>query len=487
MPHSQYVFRPNTLYYGDCLEVMKQWEAGCVDLIYLDPPFNSKADYNVIYGKDQKGMPLDERAQFFAFGDTWYWNDNADRRVREISGAIKHPAHRAIKGLTEMLPETGMLAYLVYMAERIAEMKRVLKDNGSIYLHCDPTASHYLKTVMDCVFGADNFRNEIVWCYPPTGKGPKYGFHRKHDVIFYYGKSESGVFNRPYTAMTEATKKAYSAVDKDGRRYSKAHGKVTYLDEIKGRPVPSWWPDCSSGSHMSNKEKTGYPTQKPLALLKRIVKASSNKNDIVLDPFCGCGTTAEAALKLGRRLVGIDISPYAITRICRDRLKQVGDVEARGLPNDMDGARKMAKDDPFLFEQWAVTTLPGFEPNEKQSGDGGIDGRGLLLHPPHGESRICVAQVKSGNFTPDSLRALLSKVTGGHASIGIFVTMEKMGNSTTARACVADAGQLHEGAKTFDRLLFWSMEEHFAGRKLHLPAMAHPHTGKALQDMIPAG
>ena len=487
MPHSQYVFRPNTLYYGDCLEVMKQWEAGCVDLIYLDPPFNSKADYNVIYGKDQKGMPLDERAQFFAFGDTWYWNDNADRRVREISAAIAHPAHRAIKGLAEMLPETGMLAYLVYMAERIAALHRVLKDTGSIYLHCDPTASHYLKTIMDCVFGAKNFRNEIVWCYPPTGKGPKYGFHRKHDVIFYYGKSESGVFNRPYTAMTEATKKAYSAVDKDGRRYSKAHGKVTYLDEIKGRPVPSWWPDCSSGSHMSNKEKTGYPTQKPLALLKRIVKASSNKNDIVLDPFCGCGTTAEAALKLGRRLVGIDISPYAITRICRDRLKQVGDVEARGLPINMDSARKMAKDDPFLFEQWAVTTLPGFEPNEKQTGDGGIDGRGLLLHPPDGKSRLCVAQVKSGNFTPDSLRALLSKVTGGHASIGIFVTMEKMGNSRTARACVADAGQLHEGAKTFDRLLFWSMEEHFAGRKLHLPAMAHPHTGKALQDMIPAG
>jgi len=220
--------------------------------------------------------------------------------------------------------------------------------------------------------------------------------------------------------------------------------------------------------------------------LERIIKASSNAGDIVLDPFCGCGTTAEAAYKLERKLIGIDISPYAITRICRDRLKHAGDVETRGLPNDMDTTREMAEADRFLYEQWAVTTLPGFEPNEKQTGDGGVDGLGLLLNPPKDERGRCVVQVKSGGYSPDSLRALLSKITGGYASIGIFVTMEKMGDTKTARECIDNAGQLREGAKTFNRMMFWSMEEHFAGARLHLPAMAHPRTGKPLQEAIPA-
>ena len=233
-------------------------------------------------------------------------------------------------------------------------------------------------------------------------------------------------------------------------------------------------------------ERLGYPTQKPLALAERIIKASSNKGDIVLDPFCGCGTTAEAAYKLGRKLIGIDISPYVITRVCRDRLKHAEGISIQGLPTDMDSTREMAEADRFLFEQWAVTTLPGFEPNDKQTGDGGIDGRGFLLNPPTDEKGRCVVQVKSGGFTPDNLRALLSKITGGYASMGIFVTMDKIGDTKTVHDCVANAGQFTEGAKTFDRMMFWSMEEHFARVQIQLPAMAHPRTGKALQEMIPA-
>jgi len=479
MRHNQYVFRPNTLYYGDCLNVMRRWDDDSVDLIYLDPPFNSNANYNIIYGKDQKGMPLDERAQFVAFGDTWHWGFDAAERVRSIKNAVGHPAHKAIFGLSEMLPEGGMLAYLSYMAERVAEMKRVLKATGSIYLHCDPTASHYLKTVMDGVFGADNFRNEIVWCYSSTSQAQRW-YPKKHDIIFWYSNGGAWTFNADDIRIPFS-----KPLVKHGKTWKSAPKDVLAKRTEKGKVVESWWSDVFPLNSMA-KERLGYPTQKPLALLERIIKASSNAGDIVLDPFCGCGTTAEAAYKLGRKLIGIDISPYAITRICRERLKQAGDVETRGLPNDMNTTREMAEADRFLYEQWAVTTLPGFEPNEKQTGDGGIDGLGLLLNPPQGEKGRCVVQVKSGGYSPDSLRALLSKITGGYASIGVFVTMEKMGDTKTARECIDNAGQLREGAKTFNRMMFWSMEEHFAGARLHLPAMAHPRTGKPLQEAIPS-
>ena len=223
-----------------------------------------------------------------------------------------------------------------------------------------------------------------------------------------------------------------------------------------------------------------------LALLDRIVKASSNEGDVVLDPFCGCGTTAEASYKLNRKFIGIDISPYAITRICRDRLKHASGISIQGLPTDMETTRDMAKNDPFYFEQWAVTTLPGFEPNDKQVADGGIDGRGFMLNPPQDEKGRCVVQVKGGGFTPDSLRALLSQITGGYASLGIFITLEKVRDTPTVRNCIASAGHFNEGAKKFNRMMFWSMEEHFMNAKLQLPAMAHPRTGKALHEMIPS-
>ena len=465
------VFKPNTLYHGDCLDVMNGWEAGCVDLIYLDPPFNSNANYNIIYGKDQAGKPRDEPAQFTAFKDTWFWNVPARNRVDEISRAAGHPAHKAIKGLAEMLPETGMLAYLVYMADRIAAMHRVLKNNGSIYLHCDPTASHYLKTILDCVFGAENFINEVIWYYKNASRGKK-TMAKSHDVIFWYAKGNKYTFRREHILQPYESGMTEWRYKKMGKKPPK--GKTP--DDVI--TIPSL--------NTMDKERLGYPTQKPLTLIKRIIEASSNEGDIVLDPFCGCGTTAEAAYQLGRELIGIDISPYAITRICSERLKDAVGLTVQGLPTDMKTTRAMAEDDRFSFEQWAVTTLPGFEPNDKQTGDGGIDGRGYLLNPPGDETGRCVVQVKSGGFTPDNLRALLSKITGGYASMGIFVTMDKMPDTPTARECVVNAGQFKEGAKVFDRLRYWSMEEHFANLPLHLPAMAHPRTGKALQEAIPS-
>ena len=473
MLRKQLVFRPNTLYHGDCLDVMNGWEAGCVDLIYLDPPFNSNANYNILYGKDRAGKPRDEPAQFTAFKDTWFWNAEAGERVRKISRAAAHPAHKAIKGLAEILPETGMLAYLVYMADRIAEMHRVLKDTGSIYLHCDPTASHYLKIVLDEIFSRKNFQNEIVWWYS-WGVHIARRWNRKHDIILFYSKNYKRLFFDGNRVRVPYRKGSMMTTDK---KWNKSYNEAGKLPEDVF--------DIPTINAMS-KERLGYPTQKPIALLERIITASSNEGDVVLDPFCGCGTTAEAAYKLGRKLIGIDISPYAITRVCRDRLKHAQGVSIQGLPTDIKSTREMAEDDRFLFEQWAVTTLPGFEPNEKQTGDGGIDGRGYLLNPPDDEEGRCVVQVKSGGYTPDHLRALLSKITGRHASMGIFVTMDKMRDTKTARECVVDAGQFKEGAKTFNRMMFWSMEEHFAAKPLPLPAMAHPRTGKALQETIQA-
>ncbi|MDD9885034.1 MAG: site-specific DNA-methyltransferase, partial [Gammaproteobacteria bacterium] len=271
MLREQHVFRPNTLYHGDCLEVMKRWEAGCVDLIYLDPPFNSNANYNILYGKDSAGKARDEPAQFTAFKDTWFWNADAGRRVQEISRAAAHPAHRAIKGLAEMLPETGMLAYLVYMAERIAALHRVLKDTGSIYLHCDPTASHYLKTIMDCVFGAKNFRNEIVWYYFKPHSS-KVNYPKNYDNVLFYTKSNRYSFNHEATLFEydEKSVKRYDKTDKHGRKYKKYFAKdgverIAYLKS--GRSDNVFKIPFIQGT---SKERLGYPTQKPIALLKRI-------------------------------------------------------------------------------------------------------------------------------------------------------------------------------------------------------------------------
>ncbi len=488
--------KPNTLYHGDCLDIMRDWvktyPAGCADLIYLDPPFNSNANYNILYGKDQTGKPLDERAQFIAFNDTWYWGGEAAERVKDITNAVAHPAHKAIFGLAEMLPEGGMLAYLSYMAERLAVMRDLLKDTGSIYLHCDPTASHYLKTIMDCVFGGKSFRNEIIWSYPASPSTATKDFPRKHDTVLRYVKSGDFVFNANDVRIP------YSESSIQRSKYPANKSTILAGTEIKlhasGKIPPTVWDDIQQ-TYRYRSEALGYPTQKPLALLERIVAASSNKGDLVLDPFCGCGTTAEAAWKLGREFIGIDISPFAITRVCKERLKEAGEVSVMGLPADLRSARELVKSDPFAFEHWAVSLLEGYAPNDKQTGDRGIDGRGRLLNPPVGEDGKaekgrCIAQVKGGKPSADALRAFLSQIAGGAFSMGVFITLEKQKMTPTMREVVGKAGKFQPqgGVKIYDRIVFWSIEEHFNDSKPELPGMTHPFTGKALsQQKIPTG
>ena len=310
-----------TIFTGDNLDVMRGIDSQSVDLIYLDPPFNSNRNYSA---------PIGSRAAGAAFKDTWTLDDVDEAWHGEI--ADRDPALYATIGAARLTHSKGMQSYLTMMAVRMLEMRRILKPTGSIYLHVDPTASHYLKCLMDSIFGRENFGNEIVWCYKGSNSPTKARFNAKHDSILFYRSNES-TFHNQYLDYGAATLKQYNRVDSEGRRYRmhsyRADGseRRLYLDQAKGIPVSSWWTDINSfGTATQSKERTGYPTQKPLALLERIIKASSNPGDIVLDPFCGCATTCVAAEKLGRRWLGIDLSSLAVGLVRTRLSKECGDL-----------------------------------------------------------------------------------------------------------------------------------------------------------------
>ena len=476
------MLQTDALYYGDCLEVMRKWPSRCVDLIYLDPPFNSKANYNVLFGAGKTGREKIDLAQLTAFTDTWQWNEDAQQRVELIENAVDHPAHLAISGFSKMHPNgSGMLSYLSYMALRLAEMRRLLKTTGSIYLHCDPTASHYLKIIMDEIFGGKNFRNEIVWCYSNSGRS-RNKFTSKHDIILFYSKTKAAQFDYVLPVSEKYINSHYWQTDKKGNRcrirVDAGKTRIYYPDE--GMTCNDWWADIPSLNSVA-KERLGYPTQKPLALLDRIIKASSNADDLVLDPFCGCGATIEAAHRLNRKWMGIDISTYAIEVIRRERMNDM-EIPVYGVPKDLKAAKYFAQTKPFDFEKWAVTRIRGFAPNTVQRGDGGIDGRGMI-HDPTLEERLCIAQVKGGKPSVNDLRAFCGSLTGGKAAMGIFITLKKW-NSPTVRQCIADTGKLAIGATEYNRLVMYSIDEHFNHIKPNLPAFAHPRTGEAMQEEL---
>jgi len=468
--------KPNTLYYGDCLEVMKDWPDACADLIYLDPPFNSNANYNILFGnKKANNGGKHDLAQAVAFTDTWEWNEETGRRIKQIKRTLNHRARGAVIALDSFYQSgTGMLAYLVYMADRINAMYPLLKDSGSLYLHCDPTASHYLKMILDDVFGVQNFRNEIVWAYR-TGGASKKRFARKHDVILFYGKTPAHVFNpQSEKSYTKSASRKAGTVNYGGGEAEFYEDSSGVYNIVNMRDV---WDIPYIGS--TDKERLGYPTQKPLALLERIIEASSNPGDVVLDPFCGCGTTIHAAINLKRKFAGIDISMYALDVIQKKRLKNMR-FAIDGVPAEMSAAEDMARKRPFAFEKWVIHCIPGFVSNNKQRSDGGVDGWAMLLNAPDGESGMCIAQVKGGKPSVDAIRAFAGKLSAGYASVGVFITLRKW-DTPTVRKCVESAGKLKQGASEFNRLVMWSVEEHFAGARPPLPTLADPQTGLEMQ------
>ena len=476
----------NSLHYGDNLHILRQWPDNWVDIVYGDPPFNSKQQYNQLYALEADTANKGTRAASLkAFDDTWHWSADAQARVDELTGMVASPIAKAIGGLHQILGDCGMMAYVSYMALRLLELHRVLKPTGSIYIHCDATASHYLKLLMDGIFGPKNFRNEIVWCYPPGGQGPKLAFHRKHDIILFYGMAEKeGVFHRPYTALTEAAVKKFNKRDEAGRAYKEYPGGRSYLDASPGRAIPSWWSDIPSLGQTQSKERLGYGTQKPLALLERIIGASSNEGDIVLDPFCGCGTTVVAADTLKRSWVGIDINPAALDVIKTQRFPGRS-IPTYGVPADLASARRLAGENRRHFEIWAINLIPGLAPNERGGADGGIDGIGNTLETPDGDfTKIVLGQVKSGKFSLSQLRDFLHVVQRENAVMGVYITLEDV-TSSAARNEVAKFGNVQIGNHVFPRVQFYSVERWFHERLPRLPDMINPYTGKPLQRALP--
>ena len=405
-----------------------------------------------------------------------------------------------------------------------------MKPTGSLYLHCDPTASHYLKVVMDAIFGAKGFRSDITWRRTrPKGLAFR-GYPNSADQLLYYSQSDAFTWNRPFAPHDPAyVAKFYRHVEPGtGRRYrldnlanpNKDRPNLTYeflgvrrvwrwtrermqaaydagrvvqlkpgrvprykryLDEMPGTPVDTIWEDVKSVQPHAA-ERLGYPTQKPVALLERIIKASSNPGDLVLDPFCGCGTTVAAARQLGRQWAGIDISPVAVD-VIRERLADPS-IPAYGMPADLAAAAKLAAERPFDFEAWAVTRLQGFVPNTRQVGDGGVDGRATLWEPPEGlDSRLALAQVKGGKFSLSMLRDFGGVLERDGAALGCYVTLEPV-RTAAARAEAAAKGTVTVGGATYPRLQPWSLAAHFDGRPPALPLMADPYTGRPLQPRM---
>ena len=445
---------PNRLYFGDCLEIMAEYIPDeSVDLIYLDPPFNSKRIYNAFIGG----------AQWVAFDDTWRWYEAIDDFHAVASDVSLAPT---VEGLRTILGEGGELAYLSYMANRLRECRRALKPTGSIYLHCDPTMSHYLKIVMDGVFGKKNFRNEVIWHYRKWSTG-KYAFQKNHDVLFFYSRTDSRArtFNQLFMPRAESTRKRFgnkriiSGYDEAGQRLP----SQVAAEDSQGVRLDDVW-DINRVPPI----KQLYPTEKPLALLERIIKASSQPGDVVFDPFCGCGTTIHAAQNLGRRWIGIDVCVQAckvIQRRIEGHFDSLWDnIEFVGMPMTLEDAKALAAYDPFKFERWAASLAPGMEANKKQRGDRGIDGRGRLPIRK-GVFVDVVSQVKAGNSNPSQVQAFNEARRQARAELGIFICFAEKVTDGMRNAAV----NAHKYLDKWPVIQIYTIEDYFAGILPDLP------------------
>jgi len=473
--------KTNVLYFGDNLEILRNREYfpdECVDLIYLDPPFNSKRDYNILF-KENSGV--ESEAQIKAFTDTWHWTQKAEDTYHDI--VVKGPLKvgQLIGALHDAIGHNDVMAYLVMMTARLIELHRVLKPTGSLYLHCDPTASHYLKLVLDQIFGPANFLREIVWAYGTPSGGRVAGAKpvKGHDTILayakYYGQHTYNKLYLPYSDKYISERFTY--VDGAGRTYRtrRREGIMTrqYLDESKGMPLSDTWTDIKQlyAYHLVKRrqEELGFETQKPLALLERVIKANSNEGDIVLDPFCGCGTAVVAVQKLKRRWIGIDITHLAIA-LMRNRLKDSFNIEAEviGEPVDLASAKALAHEDRYQFQWWALSLIKARPLGEKKKGaDQGIDGVIHFIDEASGKPRRVVVQVKSGHVGVNAVREL--KAVVANDAIGVFITLEPPTEPMKVEAI--DAGYYHSPIydKDYPKIQILTIEELLHGKTVNMP------------------
>ena len=498
----------NTLYYGDNLDILRRYVRDeTVDLVYLDPPFNSNATYNVLFAERNGSQAA---SQIKAFEDAWHWDQVAAALFQETverGGSVS----QALQAFRQLLGSSDMLAYLTMMAPRLVELRRVLKPTGSIYLHCDPTASHYLKVLMDATLGPAGFRNEIVW--------KRFNFHadarrfgRVSDRILFYTKTQDFIFNAlrvPFSDEYLSSKFVYEdergrfrldnlnppggrgpvyefhgvtkpwrftrdkmvKLDADGRIHtgSRIPQLKRYLDELQGQAVHELWSDIAPINPQAH-ERLGYPTQKPEALLERIIRASSNEGDLVLDPFCGCGTAVVVAQREGRRWIGIDITHLAIT-LMKHRLEDTFGEEAQyqvvGEPVSPPDAEALAAQDPYQFQFWALGLVHARPAEQRKGADKGIDGRIYFHDDPSGETRQIILSVKAGHTNAAHVRDLHGVVEREGAQIGVLITLQEA--TQPMRSEAAGAGFYASPWGNHPRLQILTVAELLAGRRIDAP------------------
>ena len=529
----------NKLYYGDCLTIMQDMPLGSVDLIYLDPPFNSKRDYNSIY-KDETGRPLPDQIE--AFCDLWVLNEERERAIREMpvlmhKAGVDDDVVEFWKIWCNALRKTqpGLLAYLSYMTERLLPMRGVLKPTGSIYLHCDDEAVHYIKVMMDGVFGHGNARDMIVWQRAAgRAKGSQHdarSFGRDVDYILHYSRDKKYTHHAIHRELSnEEIEEKFPEIDEQGRRYhtgvpifrqpsmgarpnlcytyngvtnphpsgwrvsrqrlaemdrngeiiwraGKSPLRKSFAANYRGKPLGNLWADIPNVT--GKNERIGYATQKPVALLERIIKASSNLGDVVFDPFCGCATTIEAAHRLNRRWIGIDIAIHAIKRVAKVRLedrlglKEGVDFAIEGVPRNLEGARDLWRRDKYHFQKWAVEQVDGFVTSRKSS-DGGIDGR--LYFDLGGRSlESMVLEVKGGdNVGIDVVRNLRGVLEREEAPMAGLIVLNEPGDTKRRNFGreMAQAGDLDVKGVLYPRMQLLTAADILDGRRFRTPSVA---------------
>ncbi|MDQ2751501.1 MAG: restriction endonuclease [Bacteroidota bacterium] len=536
----------NTLYYGDNLKVLRQHiPTESIDLIYLDPPFNSNRNYNVLF-KDESG--LDSEAQITAFEDTWHWNNVAEKTYDELVTESADHISKMIASLRDFIGTNQMMAYLVMMAARLIELHRVLKPTGSLYLHCDSTANHYLRIVLDTIFDPKNFRNEIIWKRSDAHNDAKKQYGMVSDHILFYSRSKDTIFNRQYGGFQEQTLRDWyqylefpdktvrrmkkeeretQIIPPEARRFntgdlrspnprpnlmydykgykphrngwavsyekmcdldaqglllfpSNLEGRIMrkrYLDEQQGAVLGDNWTDISQ-IRGADAELLGYPTQKPLALLERIINASSSPGDIILDPFCGCGTAIAAAQKLGRRWVGIDITHLSIA-LQKYRLQEMFPgilFKVVGEPPDYGAAKQLAQDDRYQFQWWALSLvkakpLGGQEGSNvgKKGSDKGIDGVITFIDDAYSKPKRVLVQVKSGHVKSGDVRDLRGTVEREKATMGVFITLEEPTRDMKTEAVSAGYYESPGWNQKFQRIQILTIAELLRGAKIDMP------------------
>jgi site-specific DNA-methyltransferase (adenine-specific) len=458
-----------TLFFGDNLKILEEKiPPESFDLIYLDPPFNSDKNYNVLF----KEGKVDSSAQIHAFEDTWEWTESTVELFNELKNSNSPKIAILVNSLSEFIGQNSMMAYLVNMIARLIPLHRVLKPSGSLYLHCDPTASHYLKVTLDVIFEKEKFKNEIIWHYRRwTGKAKM--FQKLHDVIFFYTKTDNYKFNDIFTSYTEGSKdrKLGGVLHrfKAGESYLVSEKSI---DEKGVRENDVWQIPFIAPSA---KERLGYPTQKPEALLEKIILASSDEGDWVLDPFCGCGTTVAVAERLHRNWVGIDISMLAINVIAKRMRGHYPNIQLNidGIPADYEGAVKLAEEDKFAFQDWAISLIDANPPSgeTKKGADRGIDGiilfydREDLQNP---KLRKIIVQVKGGHTSRADIATLKGDIDRENAPMGVLITLNEPTKEMEREASLA--GQYkYSSLASFPKIQILSIKDYFNGKKILLP------------------